>query len=113
MENRVKGLDGFSHEILLREVYETIFGISDLTDKKEPLGLVRYTNADTLGDTGPIAELIQEYRNHELKDKYGISLQEYFNTPVNIARILVSNALVEKEDLKAIVASAERSAKKP
>lgn len=105
-------VDGYTIEYLLLEAYETIFGISDLNDKKEPLALVRYTNADTLGDIGSVYELIQTYRNNQILDKYGLSIKEYMDIPVDIAKLLISNVATEKEDLKEIVSSSERAADK-
>lgn len=112
LEKTIKTLDGFSKEILYREVYETIFGITDLKDAKQPLGLIRYTNADTLGDLGSIAEVVQEYRNNELKDKFGLSINEYFELPITVAKILISQAKTEKEDLNDIIDASEANAKK-
>lgn len=105
-------IDGYTEEYLLREAYETIFGISNLEDRTEPLAIIRYTNADTLGDIGPIAELIQEYRNHEILAKYGLNINEYFDMPINVARVLISNVRSEKEDMSDIMGHAERNAEK-
>ena len=102
--------DGFTFEYLLREAYTSIFEIVDLEDREEPLGMVRYTNADTQGDIGPIAEVIQSYRSNEILDKYGLSITDYFNMPVNIAKLLVSNANTEKQDTKDILQAAKTSA---
>lgn len=103
-------LDGYTFEYLLREAYTTIFEIIDLENREEPLSMVIYTNADTLGDNGPIAELIQSYRSNEILDKYGLNITDYFNMPVNIAKLLVSNSKTEKEDTKDILQSAKANA---
>ena len=105
-------IDGYTVDMLLKESYEDIFGISDLNDPKQPLALVRYTNADTLGDLSTVAECIREYRVHELGDKYGLSIKEYFDMPVNIAKLLISNSRSEKQDMDDIVSTADKQANK-
>lgn len=88
----------------------TIFEIVDLGNKEDPLAMVTYTNADTLGDIGPIAELIQSYRTNEILDKYGLNIADYFQMPTNVARLLVSNSKTEREDTKDILQSAKATA---
>lgn len=105
-------LDGYTVDMLLKESYEDIFGISDLNDPDQPLALIRYTNADTLGDLSSVAESIKEYRVHELGDKYGLSIKEYFDMPVNIAKLLISNSRSEKQDMDDIVSTADKQANK-
>ncbi len=110
LKNRDEPIDGYTMEYLLREAYMTIFDIVDLGNREDPLAMVTYTNADTLGDIGPIAELIQGYRSDEILDKYGLSIKEYFEMPLNVAKLLVSNAKTEKEDTKDILQSAKTTA---
>lgn len=98
--------------MLLKESYEDIFGISDLNDPDQPLALIRYTNADTLGDLSSVAEAIKEYRVHELGDKYGLSIKEYFDLPIDIAKLLISNSRSEKQDMDDIVSTADKQANK-
>lgn len=103
-------IDGYTEEYLLREAYETIFGITNLEDRNNPLAIVGYTNADTLGDIGPIADLIQTYRSNDILDKYGLSIKDYFDMPVNVAKLLISNVRTEKEDMSDIMQESERKA---
>lgn len=110
--NSKMDIDGYTIEYLLREMHETIFGITELTNKKEPLAIISYTNADTLGDIGPVAELIQTYRTNEILEKYGLNIKEYMEMPVNIAKLLVSTVRTEKEDINEIVSESERKAKR-
>lgn len=112
LRNSTMKIDGYTTEYLLREMHETIFGITELTNKKEPLALVSYTNADTLGDIGPVAELIQTYRTNEILEKYGLNIKEYMEMPVDIAKLLVSTVRTEKEDINDIVSESERKAKR-
>lgn len=112
LRNSTMEIDGYTTEYLLREMHETIFGITELTNKKEPLALVSYTNADTLGDIGPVAELIQTYRTNEILEKYGLNIKEYMEMPVDIAKLLVSTVRTEKEDINDIVSESERKAKR-
>ena len=98
--------------MLLLECYQHIFGIVDLNDDDEPLAIIRYTNADTLGDLGSVSELIKQYRANEIGDKYGLSITEYFEMPINISKLLISNTKVEKQDLDDIVNSADKAADK-
>lgn len=104
-------MDGYTVDLLMLECYQHIFGIADLNDPREPLAVIRYTNADTLGDLGSISELIKQYRTSEIGEKYGMSITEYFNTPINVAKLLMSNARVEKQDTDEIVNSAAMAAK--
>lgn len=104
-------LDGYTISLLMLECYQHIFGIADLNDDNEPLAVVRYTNADTIGDLGSISELIRKYRTSEIGDKYGMSITEFFNTPINVAELLVSNARIEKQDMDDIINSAALNAK--
>lgn len=97
---------------MLLECYQHIFGIVDLNDDQEPLAVIRYTNADTLGDLSSVSELIKQYRTNEIGDKYGLSITEYFETPINVAALLISNNKVEKQDLDDIVNSADKAADK-
>ena len=98
--------------MLLLECYQHIFGIADLNDDDQPLAVIRFTNADTLGDLGSVAELIKQYRVNEIGDKYGLSIAEYFDIPINISKLLISNNKIEKEDLDSIVSSADKAANK-
>ena len=75
------------------------------------MGIVRYTNADTLGDIGSVSELVQQYRNHEILTKYGLSISEYFEMPAHIAKIIVSTVKTEKQDMTEIMEDSERKAK--
>lgn len=111
LRNKNIKMDGYTIDLLMLECYEHIFGIVDLNDVNEPLAVIRYTNADTLGDLGSISELIKQYRTSEIGDKYGMSITEYFNTPINVAKLLMSNARVEKQDMDDIVNSAANDAK--
>lgn len=103
-------IDGYTIEYLLREATETIFGITDLTDSKNPLAIIGYTNADTLGDIGSVANLIQKYRTGQILDKFGLSIKEYMEMPIDVAELLLSNSKTEKEDIDNIVSAAERQA---
>lgn len=103
-------LDGYTIEYLLREAHETIFGITDLTNKDNPLAIISYTNADTLGDTGSVAEMIQTYRSSEILEKYGLSIKDYMDLPIDFAKLLISNSKTEKEDTAGIMHDAERKA---
>lgn len=105
-------MDGYTVDLLLRECYEYNFGITNFDDDSEPLAIIQYTNADTLGDLGSISELIKQYRTNEIGDKYGLSILDYFATPIDIAKLLVSNAKVEKQDMDDIVDTADKNANK-
>lgn len=100
-------MDGFSKEVLWAESYADIYGIVDLDNTNDPMALVSYTNADTLGDLGPIAEVIHEYRVNNIHGLYGLSLNEYFDTPYDVSRLLLSRARVERED-EAMIAEQQR-----
>lgn len=93
-----KNIDGFTLNYLIREIYTDMFGIVDLDDTNHPLGIVRYTNADTLGDIGPIAEVINDYRTYDILDKFGLTLVDYFDMPISITKILINRSKAEKED---------------
>lgn len=110
LKNSDVRLDGYTIEYLILECYEHMFGIVDLNDDKEPLAVIRYTNADTLGDLSSVSELIKQYRTSEIYDKYGLNIRDYFDMPINISKLLISNAQVEKQDLDDIVDSADKQA---
>jgi hypothetical protein len=110
LRNSSVKLDGYTIEYLILECYEHMFGIVDLSDEREPLAAIRYTNADTLGDLSSVSELIKQYRTSEIYDKYGLNIRDYFDMPINISKLLISNAQVEKQDLDDIVDSADKQA---
>lgn len=96
-KNIPKDLDGFSRELLLQEAYHDIYGIVDLDFKDYPVPLVAYTNADTLGDLGSVGRHIAEFRNNDIVNKFGLSINEYLNLPVDKAAMVLSRAQVDKE----------------
>lgn len=75
-----------------------MYGIHNLDDTEHPLALVRYTNADTVGDLGSVAELINNFRIFTIHEKYGLNLTEYMNLPIDIIELLTSRNLLEKEN---------------
>lgn len=91
-------IDGYTLEIICRELYYTMYGIHNLDDTEHPLALVRYTNADTVGDLGSVAELINNFRIFTIHEKYGLNLTEYMNLPIDIIELLTSRNLLEKEN---------------
>lgn len=104
--------DGFTIEYLCAEAYHDIFDLNNFDDKFIVMPVIEYTNADTLGDIGPKAELINEYRNHDMLGRFGLSLKEYLELPVDMAKLLVSRARMEKEDEENIQAMAIKQAEK-
>lgn len=79
-----------------------MYSLNDLDDPERPMPLIEYTNADTLGDLGPKAELINEYRTYDILGRFGLSLKEYFDMPVDVAVLLIDRARMENKDEKKI-----------
>lgn len=103
-----KDLDGFTLEVLLQEAYHDIYEITDLDNNNIPMPLIAYTNADTLGDFGPIGELLGEYRNNDINGLFGLSFTEFCDLPYHISRIMLNRAKAEQELEKEVKESVER-----
>lgn len=75
---------------MLLEAYYDIFGIINLDDDTVPMPLVWFTNADTVGDIGPMSEYILEYKINKVHDHFGLSLIEYLNLPITVSNSVLT-----------------------
>lgn len=96
-KNIPKDIDGFTVEILLLEAYHDIYRIIDLDDENIAIPLLRFTNADTLGELGPIAERVATFKTNNLNEIFGLSIKEYFDLPIPIAEAVICIAKAEKQ----------------
>lgn len=97
-----KDYDGFTAEIIMREAYYDIYGIADLDSDRFKRPLVAFTNADTFGDTGPIAEIIAEFRDNDIGNLFGMSFLDYCELPYSISRLLLNRTKIERDTEKEI-----------
>lgn len=56
--------------------------------------------------------MIKQYRVSEIGDKYGLSIKEYFDMPVDISKLLISASRNEKQDIDDIVSVADKQAER-
>lgn len=105
-----KDVDGFTLELLCSEAYHDIYGLNDFDDKYRVFPSIEYTNADTLGDLGPKAAIINEYRNNDILGRFGLSLKDYLEMPIDITTLILSRARMERNDEKDIQEAARRQA---
>lgn len=82
---------------MLLEAYYDIFGIVNLDDEKVSMPLIWFTNADTVGDIGPMSEYVLEYKINKVNDHFGLSLLEYLNLPITISNTVIAICKAENK----------------
>ena len=56
--------------MVLRELYETIFEISDLDNDDEPLAIIAMSDKEGLWELGPRARLIREFHLYRVREHF-------------------------------------------
>ena len=74
-------------EIITRNLYDEIYG---LRENRSPLDTYDYSPKEDTWEDGPLMRLIREYAIHNIKENFGISLNEYLNLPPFVSKELVT-----------------------
>jgi hypothetical protein len=83
----------FHGKIVLRELYEQVFGIyNHLAKDKNPLAIVGLRKKESLTEGDPIDDLIGAYTNYDINGNFGLSFIEFVGLPSYVSTKLIKEA---------------------
>lgn len=85
---------GFLVERLVREMYCTIFGITDFDDEDRPYAMVEVEKKDGYHELSPLYARIREYRIYSVNERYNIDLVDFLNMPRHVTDMLISDSRI-------------------
>ena len=71
---------GYDLDMVLRELYESIYEISDLDNPDNPLAIIEMSNKEGLWELGPRARLMREFYLYKINSIY-CSWNEFLSLP--------------------------------
>ncbi len=95
-KEKIKIKDGYQRQAMLRSVYMEIFGLHEPTKlRKNALDLVTMTNKEGHWRLGPIPRRLEDYRVCKIKDRYGMSWNEWVDNPHYLVEFMIDSCLRE------------------
>ena len=94
-----KAISSHEADILLKDLYETHYGIYDHISSNRPLGSVAIHPNEDNGEGSLLYESIENFSNTRIYEKFGLNLLEFLSLPNDIClKILkVSSSSVNSE----------------
>ena len=83
--------------MVLREVYETIYGIHDHYSDSSAFGSVTLQQTTTLKDDHYLKRIISDYLTCSIKELYGHTLDDYLDLPCHYRAFITD---IAKEELE-------------
>lgn len=100
--DQVEGnLSGIDIKLLLREAYETAYGITNHDDpgQQRPLGLVAATEKETYSKNSGLYQRMERYRFHDIYSKFGLSIDQFLDLPREHVEMLFKISTEHEERL--------------
>lgn len=79
-------------ERLVREMYDTIFGITNFDDEDRPYGMVEVSKKDGYHELSPVYARIREFRIYSINERYSIDLVDFLQLPRHIGDMMISDS---------------------
>lgn len=106
-------LDSVNGQIVMRDLYETTYGIYDHTRKdRHPFSSVLFNEVED-GSIGSLLEAdMESYKKHRIGDIFHLNLLEFLNLPSPVAEMLIRSASKETGKKNDQLGELERELKK-
>ena len=83
---------GFLIERLVREMYATIFDMTDFDDEDAPFNLVEVGLKDGFNKLSPTYARIREFRIYSIHERYSVDLVDFLNLPRHITDMMIEES---------------------
>lgn len=94
-------LDSMEVQLVMREEYETAFGIFNHDDpnkdKTRPLALVAMHQKEQYGPYSRLHQTIRRYRHHDIGEKFKLSLNDFLELPRDMIELLFEISVEEAQ----------------
>lgn len=85
-----KSLDSIAAQLVIRDAYETHFGIFNHADPAAgPLALVEYRAKEDVSEYGGMYRTFYQYHLYEVNKEWGLSVQEFLDLPREYCTLLL------------------------
>lgn len=106
--NTRTSLRGYKLDIVLRELYETTYDLTDLDNDLEPLAIIKYNDAkEGLWELGPRATLMREFSIYNVKEHFGLSWLEFIQLQRHECSFMIDHLRKEEARIRAMAKNAE------
>lgn len=96
--NKIQLKSGYQRKAMALELYLSLFGLHDPTKKfGNALDLVCMTNKEGHWRQGPLPRRMEDYRLCKIKDRYGLSFDEWIDRPRYEVEYMIDLCLRENE----------------
>lgn len=87
-------LDAVDAKVVMREMYETRFGIHNHLNKfsKRPLASVAFHGAENTIKDSMLEETLKTYANRNIKDIFGLTVLEFLELPMDVVSLMLDIA---------------------
>ena len=106
--NTRTSLRGYQLDIVLRELYETTYELTDLDNEMEPLAIIKQNDIkEGLWELGPRAILMREYHIYRVHEHFGLSWLEFIQLPRHECNFMIDHLRREEARIRAMAKQTE------
>lgn len=108
--NTRTSLRGYNLDIVLRELYETTYELTDLDNDLEPLAIIKFNEVkEGLWELGPRATLMREFSIYNVKEHFGLSWLEFITLPRHECNFMIDHLRKEEARIRAMAKTTENN----
>lgn len=79
-------------ERLVREMYASIFDLTDFDDEDRPFNIVEVGPKDGYNKLSPLYARIREYRIYSINERYSVELIDFLQLPRHLTDMLIEES---------------------
>lgn len=99
---------GYQLDIVLREMYETTYDLTDLDNELEPLAIIKQNEAkEGLWELGTRTRYMREFHIYQVHTHFGMSWIEFIQLPRHECDFIIDLLRKEEARIRAMSQSAE------
>ena len=101
---------GYQLDMVLRELYETTYELTDLDNDLEPLAIIKQNEAkEGLWELGTRARYMREFHIYQVSTHFGLSWLEFIKLPRHHCDFMIDMLRKEEARIRAMTQNAENS----